>query len=64
MAKRLSGMHTLTAGHRGFNIPHVASALEMEATHFLTFDGNPSGFHHEVLEEHEVRDFRKTGAGD
>ncbi len=39
-SKRLSGIYTLTAGHRGFDILHVASAIKMEATHFLTFDGN------------------------
>ena len=39
-AKRLSGIRTLTGGHRGFDILHVASALKMNATHFLTFDGN------------------------
>jgi len=39
-AKRLSAVHTLTGGHRGFDILHVASALKMKATHFLTFDGN------------------------
>ena len=39
-ARRLSSMHTLKGGHRGFDILHVASALKMNATHFLTFDGN------------------------
>ena len=39
-AKRLSSMHTLIGGHRGFDILHVSSALKMNATHFLTFDGN------------------------
>jgi predicted nucleic acid-binding protein len=39
-AKRLSSMRTLTGGHRGFDILHVASALMMKATHFLTFDAN------------------------
>ena len=39
-AKRLSSIHTLTEGHRGFDILHVASALKLKATHFLTFDGN------------------------
>ncbi len=39
-AKRLSAMRTLTGGHRGFDILHVASALKMKATHFLTFDAN------------------------
>jgi predicted nucleic acid-binding protein len=39
-AKRLSGVHTLAGGHRSFDILHVASALKMSATQFLTFDGN------------------------
>jgi len=39
-AKRLSAMHTLTSGHRGFDILHVASALIVKAQRFLTFDEN------------------------
>lgn len=39
-AKRLSAIHTVTGGHRGFDILHVAAALKMGATEFLTFDGN------------------------
>jgi prevent-host-death family protein len=39
-AKRLSAIHTLSVGHRAFDILHVASALTMKATHFLTFDEN------------------------
>jgi predicted nucleic acid-binding protein len=39
-AKRLSSHRTLAEGHRGFDILHVASALKLKATHFLTFDGN------------------------
>jgi hypothetical protein len=39
-AKRISSTRTLTGGYRGFDILHVASALKMKATHFLTFDGN------------------------
>jgi len=39
-AKRLSSTHTLSGGHRGFDILHVASALKMHANQFLTFDGN------------------------
>jgi predicted nucleic acid-binding protein len=39
-AKRLSATHTLADGHRGFDVLHVASALKMKATHFLTFDAN------------------------
>jgi predicted nucleic acid-binding protein len=39
-ATRLSSLHTLTGGHRGFDILHVAAARIMGATHFLTFDAN------------------------
>jgi predicted nucleic acid-binding protein len=39
-ATRLSAAHTLTGGHRGFDILHVAAARIMGATHFLTFDSN------------------------
>ncbi len=39
-ARRLSSLRTLAGGHRGFDILHVASALKMKATHFLTFDEN------------------------
>lgn len=39
-AKRLSATHTLTGGHRGFDILHVASALVVNAQRFLTFDEN------------------------
>ena len=38
-ARRLSATHTLGEGHRGFDILHVAAALEMGAADFLTFDG-------------------------
>lgn len=38
--KRLSATHTLTGGHRGFDILHVAAALRLNAKQFLTFDGN------------------------
>ncbi len=39
-AKRISAMHTLTGGHRGFDILHVAAALVFRAKVFLTFDAN------------------------
>jgi predicted nucleic acid-binding protein len=39
-ACRLSLAHTLTGGHRGFDILHVATARIMGATQFLTFDAN------------------------
>ena len=39
-AKRLSAIHTVRGGHRGFDILHVAAALKLGAAEFLTFDGN------------------------
>lgn len=39
-AKQLSASHTLTNGHRGFDILHVACALHIKAKQFLTFDKN------------------------
>jgi len=39
-ATRLSSTHTLTGGHRGFDVLHVAAALVLGAKKFLTFDGN------------------------
>lgn len=39
-ATRLSATHTLTGGHRGFDILHVAAALVLRADEFLTFDLN------------------------
>lgn len=39
-ATRLSAAHTLTGGHRAFDILHVAAAFIIGATHFLTFDAN------------------------
>ncbi len=39
-AKRLSATHTLKGGHRGFDILHVATALLLGVTEFLTFDAN------------------------
>ena len=39
-ARRISATRTLTGGHRGFDILHVASALKLSATEFLTFDVN------------------------
>jgi predicted nucleic acid-binding protein len=39
-AKRLSATHTLTGGHRSFDILHVASSLMLQAKRLLTFDGN------------------------
>ena len=39
-AKRLSAIHTVSGGHRAFDILHVAAALKLGATEFLTFDEN------------------------
>lgn len=39
-ADRISARHTLTGGHRAFDILHIAAAKLMRATHFLTFDAN------------------------
>lgn len=38
-ATRLSSTHTLTGGHRAFDVLHVAAALVIGASEFLTFDG-------------------------
>ncbi len=38
--KRLSASHTLSGGHRGSDILHVAAAIQFKAKQFLTFDGN------------------------
>ena len=37
-ADELSARHTMTGGHRSFDILHVATALEAGAREFLTFD--------------------------
>lgn len=39
-AETLSTTHTLAAGHRLFDILHVATALQLGAAEFLTFDTN------------------------
>ena len=39
-AKRISATHTLTGGHRAFDVLHVAAALVVKARQFLTFDVN------------------------
>ncbi|MDB6136527.1 MAG: PilT protein domain protein [Verrucomicrobiales bacterium] len=38
IAERLSAQHTWTEGYRGFDVLHVATALHLGATEFLTFD--------------------------
>lgn len=39
-ASRLSELHTLSGGHRSFDILHVATARLLKATLFLSFDAN------------------------
>ena len=39
-AARLSELHTLSGGHRSFDILHVATARLLKATIFLSFDAN------------------------
>lgn len=39
-ANRLSRIHTLSKGHRAFDILHVAAANIFGDSHFLTFDKN------------------------
>ncbi len=39
-AKRLSAAYTETAGHRSFDILHVAAASHLKARIFLSFDAN------------------------
>jgi predicted nucleic acid-binding protein len=41
-ARRLSAKHTISNGHRIFDILLVAAALEIEASDFLTFDAGQS----------------------
>jgi predicted nucleic acid-binding protein len=39
-AEELSNRHTVAGGHRSFDVLHVATALHLEASEFLTFDIN------------------------
>jgi predicted nucleic acid-binding protein len=39
-ATRLSELHTMSGGHRSFDILHVAAARVLKATLFLSFDTN------------------------
>jgi predicted nucleic acid-binding protein len=39
-AARLSELHTLSGGHRSFDVLHVATARLLKATTFLSFDAN------------------------
>ena len=42
IAERISAQQTGKGGHRGFDILHVATALELRAKAFLTFDTQQS----------------------
>ena len=42
VAEHLSAQHTSKGGHRAFDILHVATALELKAKEFLTFDAQQS----------------------
>ncbi|MGO9200091.1 MAG: type II toxin-antitoxin system VapC family toxin [Limisphaerales bacterium] len=37
-ADQLSARHTISGGHRSFDVLHVATALHLQAREFLTFD--------------------------
>jgi predicted nucleic acid-binding protein len=39
-AEELSSRHTISGGHRSFDVLHVATALCLGAKEFLTFDAN------------------------
>lgn len=39
-AERISKVRTFAGGHRGFDILHVATARELAAKEFLSFDAN------------------------
>jgi predicted nucleic acid-binding protein len=38
--ERISRMRTFAGGHRGFDILHVATAIDLDAKEFLSFDAN------------------------
>lgn len=40
VGERISNQRTSSKGHRGFDILHVATALELNAEAFLSFDAN------------------------
>ena len=39
-AEEISARHSITGGHRSFDVLHVATALHLGARDFLTFDAN------------------------
>jgi predicted nucleic acid-binding protein len=42
-AEQLSAQHTSKSGYRGFDVMHVATAMELGAKEFLTFDERQRG---------------------
>ena len=40
LAEMISKRHTISGGHRAFDVLHVATALHLGAKEFLTFDAN------------------------
>ncbi|CAN5854418.1 hypothetical protein BH11VER1_BH11VER1_19170 [soil metagenome] len=44
IGERLSAQYTWTEGFRGFDVLHVATALHLGATEFLTFDSKQKQF--------------------
>lgn len=40
LAERLSAQYVMQSGHRSLDVLHVATALQLGAREFLTFDGN------------------------
>jgi predicted nucleic acid-binding protein len=40
LAETLSKRHTISSGHRAFDLLHVATAMHLGAREFLTFDAN------------------------
>ena len=40
IGERISKLRTFSGGHRSFDILHIATAIELEARAFLSFDAN------------------------